>query len=140
MLAIQEAAGDRGQLVMAHAQAAEVAASRGDVAGAASHLTASAELARAVKASERALEWLKPLISSAAYVAYKDGRARDSAVLFGARRGLGPLFVKRFRPILEALEQQGLSDQIAAGSKLSADEALERAVAIVRARPSADLH
>jgi hypothetical protein len=48
--------------------------------------------------------------------------------------------VKRFRPILEALEQQGLSDQIAAGSKLSADEALERAVEIVRARPSADLH
>jgi predicted ATPase/class 3 adenylate cyclase len=140
MLAIQEAAGDRGQLVMAHAQAAEVGASRGDVAGAASHLTASAELARAVKASERALEWLKPLITSAAYVAYMDGRAHDSAVLFGARLGLGPLFVKRFRPILEALEQQGLSDQIAAGSKLSADEALERAVEIVRARPSADLH
>jgi predicted ATPase/class 3 adenylate cyclase len=136
MFTIQEAAGDRGQLLMAHAQAAEVAAASGDVAGAASHLVASAELAREMHDSERVWDWSGPLITTAAYVAYMDGRAHDAAVLLGARLGLGRLYAKRFRAILETLEEQGLSDEIAAGSKLSPDEALERVFAVVGARPS----
>jgi predicted ATPase/class 3 adenylate cyclase len=132
-ITIHEAAGDHYQLLMSHAIAAEVAAARGDVARAAWHLTLGTELAREVP-SELALE----LVASAAYAAYEDDRADDAAVLFSARLGLSPLtFPKRFRPILEALKKQGLSDEIAAGANLSADEALKRAVKVISPRPSA---
>jgi hypothetical protein len=78
------------------------------------------------------------LIQSAAYVAYMDGRADDAAVLFGARLRLSTAtFAKRYRPILEALEMQGLRNEIAAGSDLSADEALERAIEVISPRPAA---
>src|SRR5262249_24719791 len=69
------------------------------------------------------------IIGSAAYVAYMDGRGADAALLFGARLGWKPFnFPNRYRPILEALQNQGHHDQIAAGANLSAAEALERAV------------
>jgi hypothetical protein len=83
---------------------------------------------------ERGLE----LVASAAYVAYVDGRVADAAVLFGARLGLNPsAFPPRFRPILDALENQGLRKEITAGANLSADEALERVVQL--ASPPDDL-
>jgi len=133
VIAIHEAAGDRYQLLLAHADAAELAASRGDVPRATSHLAIGAELAREVPSSNRSLL----LIQSAAYVAYMDGRADDAAVLFGARLRLSTAtFAKRYRPILEALEKQGLREEIAAGANLSAEEALERAVEVIRSRPS----
>jgi predicted ATPase len=133
LIAIQEAEGDRYRLVWTHAHAAELTASRGDLTRAASHLAAAAELAREIR-PERGLD----LVASAAYVAYLDGRADDAAVLFGARLGLGPLtFPHRFRPIVEALEDQGLRDEIAAGANLSVEAALERVVEIISLRPSA---
>jgi predicted ATPase/class 3 adenylate cyclase len=133
VIAIHEAAGDRYQLLLAHADAAELVASRGDVPRATSHLAAGAELAREVPSSNRSLL----LIQSAAYVAYMDGRADDAAVLFGARLRLSTAtFAKRYRPILEALEKQGLREEITAGANLSADEALERAIEVIRSRPS----
>jgi predicted ATPase/class 3 adenylate cyclase len=133
LIAIQEAEGDRYRLVWTHAHAAELTASRGDLTRAASHLAAAAELAREIR-PERGLD----LVASAAYVAYVDGRADDAAVLFGARLGLGPLtFPHRFRPIVEALEDQGLRDEIAAGANLSVEAALERVVEIISLRPSA---
>jgi hypothetical protein len=60
-----------------------------------------------------------------------DGRAADAAVLFGSRLARGPAIgptLFRLRPIVEALENQGLSEEIAAGANLSADEALKRAL------------
>ncbi len=133
-IAIHEAAGDRYQLLTTHATAAEMAASRDDVIRAASHLAAGAELAREMHASDRALV----LIQSAAYVAYVNGRVDDAAVLFGARLGLSPtMFPKHFRPILEALEMQGLRDEITVGANLSSDQALERVAELASARPSA---
>jgi predicted ATPase/class 3 adenylate cyclase len=124
LIAIHKAAGNRAYLLAAHVEAADLAASRGDVSRATSHLAAGAELAHDMP-PERGLE----LVASAAYVAYVDGRAHDAAVLFGARVGLSRLtFPKRFRPILDALENQGLRKEIAAGANLSADEALEHVV------------
>lgn len=127
-IAIQEAAGARFNLVVAHATAAEMAASRANIAGAASHLAKGADLAREMPTSERALE----LVAAAAYVAYMDGRADDAAVLFGA--GLARDYWGRpthflTRPIVEALEKQGLREKFAEGRNLSPDEALERVVA-----------
>jgi len=131
-IAIFEAAGDRAELLAAHAAAAELAASRDDIARAASHLATGAELAREMQASEQALV----LVASAAYVAYINGRAGDAAMLFGARLELSPtMFPKYLRPILEALEKQGLRKEIAAGANLSVDEALERAVEVAGPRP-----
>jgi predicted ATPase/class 3 adenylate cyclase len=128
-IAIHEAAGDRYQILVAHAAAAEVAAARGEVARATSHLAKGAELAPEMQASDRALT----LIQSAAYVAYVDGRVNDAAVLFGARLGLSPtMFPKHLRPILEALENQGFRAEIAAGASLSSDEALEHVVELTR--------
>jgi predicted ATPase len=142
LIAIHEAAGDRYQLVTGHASAAELIASRGDVARAKSHLAAGAELAREMQkrgdrtpseSSEAGLE----LVVSAACVAYMDGRARDAAVLFGAGLALSPLrFPKRLRPIVEALEAQGLSEEIAAGANLDADAALELVMELVGPRPA----
>jgi predicted ATPase/class 3 adenylate cyclase len=137
MIAIDKAAGDRFDLLLGHARATEVAASRGDVARAVSHLATGAELAREMPSSEPALG----LLASAAYVAFVDGRAGDAAVLFGACLGLSlspnPVtFPDQFRPIVEALEAQGLHDEIAAGAILSADEALERVVELASPRPS----
>jgi hypothetical protein len=133
-IAIQEAAGARGLLIMSHATAAELAASRGDLSRARSHLAKGADLAREMPSSQPALE----LVLSAAYVAYVDGCADDAAVLFGARLGLDALtFPKSFRPIVEALEQQGLNDEVAAGANLGADEALERVIQLTSPSPSA---
>jgi tetratricopeptide (TPR) repeat protein len=133
LIAIHKAAGNRAFLLAAHVEAAELAASRGDVARATSHLAAGAELARDMT-PERGLE----LVTSAAYVAYVDGRARDAAALFGARLGLSRFtFPKRFRPIVEALEVQGLREEITAGANLSADEAVERVIQL--ASPPHDL-
>jgi hypothetical protein len=130
-IAIHEAAGDRVGLFPAHAGAAEVAASRGDIARAVSHLAAGIELAPDMHASERTLM----LIQSAAYIAHVDGRVADAAVLFGARLGLSPTMLpNHFRPILEALEKEGHRDEIAAGTNLSADEALERVAELASAR------
>ncbi len=85
-----------------------------------------------MQASEQALV----LVASAAYVAYINGRAGDAAMLFGARLELSPtMFPKYLRPILEALEKQGLRKEIAAGANLSVDEALERAVEVAGPRP-----
>jgi hypothetical protein len=128
LIAIRKATGNRPQLLGAHAIAAELAASRGDVARATSHLAAGAELAREMPSSETALDF----ILSAAYVAYMDGRPDDAAVLYGARLARGhPPRPRLGRPILEALENQGLDEEIAAGADLSADEALERAIEII---------
>jgi predicted ATPase/class 3 adenylate cyclase len=126
-LAIHEAAGGRYQLLEGHATAAELAASRGDVARAASHLAVSAEFARDMP-SERALG----LIRSAAYVAYVDDRAADAAVLFGTCLGMNPSMLKRFHTIIEDLDKQGLRDEIAEGASLSVDEAFE----LISARPA----
>jgi hypothetical protein len=126
-IAISEAAGARAPLVRAHATAAELAASRGNIGLAASHLARGADLAGEMQTAERVLD---ELVASAAYVAYKAGRARDAAVLFGARLGPDPMtFPKRFRPILDELENQGFHDEIAAASNLSVAEALEHVVA-----------
>jgi predicted ATPase/class 3 adenylate cyclase len=133
MIAISEAAGDRLHHLLGHASATEVAAAHGDVARAASHLAAGSELARELPSSEATLEF----ILSAAYVAYLDGRADDAAVLFGARLGLSPLTIpKRFRPIVEALEKQGLREDINAGKNLNADKALERVADLVSSQSS----
>jgi predicted ATPase/class 3 adenylate cyclase len=132
LIGIHDAAGDRWQLVTAHATAAELAASRSDIARAASHLAKGAELAREMQSPEPALE----LVASAAYVAYLEGQPGEAAVLFGAWRGVNPLTSPRhFRPILEALENQGLSEEIAAGANLNVDEALERALDVIGSRP-----
>jgi predicted ATPase/class 3 adenylate cyclase len=133
MIAIHEAAGDRFHLLMGQASAAELAASRGEVARAASHLAEGAELAREMPSSEPALE----LVLAAAYLAYVDGRAHDSAVLFGARLGLSPVFPEQFRPTIEALEAQGLREELVAGANLDADEALARVVKLLGPSPSA---
>jgi predicted ATPase/DNA-binding SARP family transcriptional activator len=137
-IAMWEAAGARGQLLQGHALAAELAASRGDLAQAASHLAEIAAQLPEVPKSGAALV----LIASTAYVAYTDGRAHDAATLVGACLGLSPygdaysltipgsIFPKRFRPILEALENQGLHEEIAAGANLSVDEALEHVAAV----------
>jgi hypothetical protein len=130
LIAIHKAAGNRAYLLAAHVEAAELAASRGDIARATSHLLAGAPLARDMP-PERGLE----VVASAAYVANVDGRVADAAVLFGARLGLSPsAFPPRFRPILDALENQGLHKEIAAGANLTADEALERVVQPIRRR------
>jgi hypothetical protein len=132
LIASHEAAGDHHRLLMAHTTAAELAASRGDIARAASHVAAGTELACDMPISEPT----RALIHSAAYMAYKGGRPADAAVLFGARLGLDPVaFPPRFRPILEALEMTGHREKIAAGANLSVDEALERAVEVIRSRP-----
>jgi non-specific serine/threonine protein kinase len=129
-ITIHEAADDRGLLLADHVEAAELAAYRDDIGRATTHLTAGADLVREMSWRAR---WL---VGSAAYVAYKDGRAGDAAVLFGACRGLDPsTFPKRFRPILEALENQGLHEEIAAGANLSVDEALEHVAALTLDRP-----
>jgi hypothetical protein len=66
----------------------------------------------------------------------KDNRRHEDAVGIPAEsRRL--TFPKRFRPIVEALEVQGLRDEITAGANLSADEALERVVQL--ASPPHDL-
>jgi tetratricopeptide (TPR) repeat protein len=130
MIAISEAAGDRYQLLMAHVEAVELTASRGDIGRATSHLATGAELAREMQSSALALE----LVVSAAYAAYVARRAADAAVLFGARLGLSPAaFPRRFRPIVEALEKQGLREEVAAGANLSVDETLERVVELASA-------
>jgi predicted ATPase len=139
-IAIYEDAGDRAQLLAGHATAAELAASRGDVARAASHVAAGAEIAGEMPwtASHRHSEPALELVLSAAYVAYIEGRADDAALLFGARLGLRPLtFPEQFWPIVEALEMQGLRDEITAGANLSSDQALERVAELASARPSA---
>jgi predicted ATPase/class 3 adenylate cyclase len=142
LTAILEAAGDRVQLLAAHSTAAESAALRGDVAGAASHLAAGAELACEMT-SERSHPADQPpadllLVETAAYVAYMAGRVDDAAVLFGARLSLDPLSLPpRFRRIVEALEKRGLGEEIAAGENLSAEAALEHVVALNSPRPSA---
>jgi hypothetical protein len=133
MISIHEAAGDRFHLLMGQASAAQLAASRGEVARGASHLAEGAELAREMPSSEPALE----LVLAAAYVAYVDGRAHDAAVLFGARLGLSPVFPEQFRPTIEALEAQGFREELAAGANLDADEALSRVVKLLGPRPSA---
>jgi tetratricopeptide (TPR) repeat protein len=131
-IAINEAAGARALLVWTHATAAELAASRGDLCRATCHLAKGANFAREMQTEELALE----LVASAAYVAYMDGRARDAAVLFGAHVGLDPSkFPQRFRPILEALEEQGLHEEIAAAASLNADEALAYMTALTLDRP-----
>jgi predicted ATPase/class 3 adenylate cyclase len=131
-IAIHKAAGSRGPLLVAHASSAEVAASRGDIARAGAHLTAGAEIAREMPSSTRALL----LVPSAAYVAYMDGRADDAAVLFGARLARNPSSLPpRFRPVVEALEKQGLRDEIAAGANLSSDAVLKRVVELAGPRP-----
>jgi tetratricopeptide (TPR) repeat protein len=131
-IAINEAAGARALLVWTHATAAELAASRGDLSRATCHLAKGANFAREMQTAELALE----LVASAAYVAYMEGRARDAAVLFGAHVGLDPSkFPQRFRPILEALEQQGLHEEIAAAAHLSADEALAHVAALTLDTP-----
>jgi hypothetical protein len=131
-IAINEATGDRALLVWTHATAAELAALRGDLSRATSHLAKGAHFAREMQTAELALE----LVASAAYVAYVNGGAHDAAILFGARLGLSPsTFPKRFRPILEALQKQGLHEEIAAAANLSADEALERVVAAITGFP-----
>jgi predicted ATPase len=133
LIAIHEAAGNRAYLLAAHVEATELAAERGDVARATSHLAAGSELVRDMP-SERGLA----LVAAAAYVAYVDGLTGDAATLFGARLGLSRLtFPKRFHPMVEALEKQGFRDEIAAGENLSADEALERVVELARTRPPA---
>jgi predicted ATPase len=143
-IAICEAVGGRAQLLVAHAEAAQLAAADGDVARAASHLAAGADLAGEMPSSEPALN----LVASAAYIAYVDARPSDAAVLFGALLGLSPRTSpgavrawgsagKQFRAIIEALEAQGLREEIAAGANLGADEAFERAIAIISPRPAA---
>jgi hypothetical protein len=128
-IAIEEAAGARAALVRAHATAAELAPSRGNIDPAAWHLARGADLAREMQTSERVLE----LVASAAYVAYKAGRAHDAAVLFGARLGSAAMtFPKRFRPILEELENQGHHDEIAAAGSLRVGEVLEHVLALMR--------
>jgi predicted ATPase/class 3 adenylate cyclase len=130
LIAIRKAAGNRPQLLGAHAIAAELAASRGDVARTASHLAAGAELARDMPSSETALDF----ILSAAYLAYMDGRPDDAAVLYGARLARGhPPRPTLGRSILEALEKQGLDEEIAAGANLDPDAALERALDVINA-------
>ena len=136
-IAINEASGDRFQLLTAHALAAETAASRGDVAGAASHLATGAEIANEIQASALALESLRPLATCAAYVAYLDGRAHDAAVLFGVRLGSPVDFPLQFRPILEELEKLGLRDSITAGTNLTTDQALQHVIALASERLSA---
>jgi predicted ATPase/class 3 adenylate cyclase len=122
-IAIHEAADDRGFLLADHAEAAELAAARGDIARAANHLASGADVAREMPRRSR---WL---VKSAAYVAYMDGRTHDAAVLFGASRGLEPsTFPKRFRPIVESLEKQGFHEDIATGANLSAEEALQQVI------------
>jgi hypothetical protein len=134
LIAIREAAGNRSQLLGAHATAAELAASRGDVARATSHLAAGAELAREMPSGE--ITW--GFILSAAYLAYMDGHPDDAAVLYGARLARGhPPRPTLGRPILEALENQGLDEEIAEGAKLDADAALERAIEVINPRPPA---
>jgi predicted ATPase len=134
LIAIRKATGNRPQLLGAHATATELAASRGDVARAASHLAAGAELAREMPSGETALSF----ILSAAYVAYMDGRPDDAAVLYGARLARGhPPSPTLGRPILEALEKQGLDEEIAAGANLDPDAALERALEVINPRPPA---
>src|SRR5262249_12602033 len=132
-IAIHEAAGDLFHLLMGQASAAELAASRGEVARAVSHLAEGADLAREMPSSEPALE----LVLAAAHVAYVDGRAHDAAVLFRARLGLSPVFPEQFRPTIEALEGQGLRDVLVAGANLDADEAVARVVKLLGPRPSA---
>jgi predicted ATPase/class 3 adenylate cyclase len=133
LIAIHKASGNRAYLLAAHVETAGLAASRGDILRATSHLAAGAELAGDMP-PERGLE----VVESAAFVAYMDGRADDAAVLFGARLGLSPAMLpKRYRPIVEALEKQGLREEIAAGANLSTDEALNRVIALVSPRPSA---
>jgi predicted ATPase/class 3 adenylate cyclase len=128
VIAIHEASGDHFQLVTAHDCAAEMAASRGDIARAASHLTVCAQRLGAKHTTDRALEF----VQTVAYMAYADGRTTEAAALFGARLGLGSsTFPHRFRPIMEALDQRGLQDEIAAGANLSLDDALENAVEVV---------
>src|SRR5262249_44563464 len=134
LIAIRDAAGNRPQLLGAHAIAAELAASRGDLARATSPLVAGAELARERPSSETALDF----VLSAAYVAYMNGRPDDAAMLYGARLARGhPPRPTLGRPILEALEKQGSREEIAAGAKLDADAALERAIEVINPRPPA---
>jgi predicted ATPase/DNA-binding SARP family transcriptional activator len=133
-IAINETMGARAELVLDHATTAELAAARGNTGCAASHLAKGVELAREMQTSERVIE----LIAAAAYVAYTDGRADDAAVLFGARLSLSTSTIpKRFHPALEALEQQGLHAEIAAGANLSGDAALERVGQLVSPQPAA---
>jgi predicted ATPase/class 3 adenylate cyclase len=131
-IAIFEATGDRAELLAGHARAAEVAALRGDIARAASHLATGAELARD-------MPWNRPLvlIQTAAYVAYLSGRVGEAATLFGARLGLSPMmFPKYLRPILEALKKEGLREEIAASTNLGADAALQRIDNLASALPA----
>src|SRR5262249_61591110 len=118
--AIFEGTGDRAELLAAHARAAELAARRGDVARAASHLATGAELARD-------MPWNRPLalIQIAAYVAYINGRTADAATLFGARLGLSSTNLPKYlRPILETLEKQGFREEMAAAAPLPPNAAL----------------
>src|SRR5262249_9201293 len=135
-IAIDEAAGDSGLLVWTHATAAQLAASRGDLSRATTHLAKGVDLAREMQTPRLALEF----VAAAAYVAYMAGRAHDAAVLFGACSASHPLTAKRpmdpaFPSIVDALEEQGLGEEIAAGANLSADEALEHVAALTRNRP-----
>jgi len=58
-------------------------------------------------------------------------------VLYGARLARGyPPRLTLGRPIVEALERQGLREEIAAGASLDADEALQRAVEVISRRSS----
>jgi hypothetical protein len=53
-------------------------------------------------------------------------------------RGQDPLtFPNRVRPILDALKNQSLHDEIAAASNLNTDEALEQVMALIGWRSSA---
>ena len=133
-IAIWEAAGARAQLLATHNIAAELSASRRDVAGAASYLAAGAEFAHEMPSSELALDF----ILSTAYLAYIDGRPEEAAVLYGARLAQGhPPRPTLGRPILEALEKHALDDEIAAGANLNTDEAFERAIQVISQRRSA---
>jgi len=126
-IAIYEAAGDRYQLIQVYADAAEMAASRGNISLAVAHLVASANLGREMS-SKHAMAFP---IRAGAHLAYVEGRPREAAVLFGVLLGLNPsTLAKHYRPILEALETQGLHNEIAAGANLTTDEALAHVAAL----------
>src|SRR5262249_61763038 len=77
-------------------------------------------------------------ILRAACVADMTGPPADAAMLYGARPArVHPPRPTLGRPILEALEKQGSREEIAAGAKLDADAALERAIEVINPRPPA---
>jgi predicted ATPase/class 3 adenylate cyclase len=128
VLDIHAAAGDRWQLAATHAGAAEIAAQRHDVGGAASHVLAAAELATEMRSPERVLD----TVGAAAFVLHEAGHDHDAAVLLGALRGHRYWKLsQRLRLLAQTLEQEGFDAELAEGRTLEPFEALERATGSV---------